>query len=122
MINEQEFSKKQIGQIREVVSDGLDAVVAPHLEKIYDKLEDHDKRFGQIDNKLADMQETLDDHSLHLDRIERRQFAQDQRIDRHDLRIKKLETAKIWFLTFSPSLATIISCKLQSLELGMSVW
>ena len=53
------MNSKDKKEISLIVLDALDKVVIPQFDKIYKKLEDHDKKFEEIGERFGDVDNSL---------------------------------------------------------------
>ncbi len=81
------MNSKDKKDISLIILDALDKVVIPQFDKMYEKFEEHDERFGDIDNSLTRIE-------LKLDNEVKRNDEQSIKITKLNTRVLKLEKSK----------------------------
>lgn len=81
------LTKEDKNEVNEIVVDAMTTVMMPVLDKILDKLDEHDKRFDKIEEDLTDVK-------LTVNRIETLQMSELNRVDNHEVRISQLEKVR----------------------------
>ena len=82
------LTKQDKKGIKEIINEALtefaDKLIKPSFEMVYEKLDEHDKRFDNIEGKL-------EEHDDRFDKLDARFDRQGKTLDNHEKRISKVE-------------------------------